>query len=240
MRRLFEIIRKVFPFDFQTTHVKSKIVRAQIVNAIQECQKLNKLAACLMAIGLTKVPTSGGASEISFCARTKLPCERRKASQLTEAEVLTMKRFVVAKKHAHISVASLQLLAQRTGALYCSLDTWYKYIRYFSWSRPYKIKLKRVKKKGIRALAPNLLWHVDVTVVNLSPGRKLYIQAVIDNFSRYVVAWRVSDTIGAAGTIELLAQAKKNAKDMVEVTTVLTDPGTENNNHAVLQFTLSE
>lgn len=95
-----------------------------------------------------------------------------------------------------------------------------------------------MKKIGIRAIAPNLLWHVDVTVVNLSPGRKLYIQAVIDNFSRYVVAWRVSDTIGAEGTIQVLAQAKKNAINMGE-TIVLTDPGTENNNHAVTQFTLS-
>src|SRR5262249_23494936 len=82
-------------------------------------------------------------------------------------------------------------------------------------------------------------WHVDVTVVNLSPGRKLYIQAVIDNFSRYVVAWRVSDSIGAAGTVEVLAQARKNAGDMNK-TMVLTDPGIENNNHAVERFTISQ
>lgn len=79
-----------------------------------------------------------------------------------------------------------------------------------------------------------------MTVVNLSPDRKLYIQAVFDNFSRYVLAWRVSDSISAAGTVAVLALAKKNALEMGELITVLTDPGTENNNQLVERYTLSQ
>ena len=240
LRRLAECVRNVFPFDFQKTHVKSKITRTQIVKVIQECQKLNKLSICLSSIGLTKSTYQRWASEVSFCASTKSTCQRRKPSQLTEVEIGVMKRFVTSKKYAHVSVSSLHLLAQRTGVLFCSLDTWYKYIRYFSWKRPAKIERKPIKKTGIRASQPNQLWHVDVTVVNLSPGRKLYIQAVIDNFSRYVVAWRVSDSISAAGTVEVLATAKKNASNMNDVTTVLTDPGSENNNRMVKEFTISQ
>jgi putative transposase len=208
LRKLVESIRKIFPFDFQTKYVKSKVARTEIVAAIQECKKLNKLSTCLSAIGLSKSSYQRWASEVSFCASTKSPCQRRRPTQLTEAEVAVMKKFVTS------------------------------YNRYYSWSRPSKTVRKVIKKTGIRVLAPNLLWHVDVTVVNLCPGRKLYIQAVIDNFSRYVVAWRVSDFIGADGTIELLTHARKNAATMEKIV-VLTDPGSENNNHAVTEFTVS-
>lgn len=214
--------------------------RRQIVKAIQESQKLNKLSVCLSAIGLGKSSYQRWASEVSFCAATRSTCQRKPPSQLTEAEVLVMKKFVTDRKYGHISVSSLHLLAQRTGVLFCSLDTWYKYVRYFSWQRPCKVERKVIKKTGIRASAPNQIWHVDVTVVNLSPGRKLYIQAVFDNFSRYVLAWRVSDSISAAGTVAVLALAKKDACEMGELITVLTDPGTENNNRLVERYTLSQ
>lgn len=238
LRTLVESIRRIFPFDFRTTQVKSKIVRAEIVAAIQNSKKLNKLSVCLTAIGLSKSLYQRWASEVSFCASTKSSCQRRRPTQLTDAEVLIMKKFVTLKKYAHISVSSLHLLAQRTGALFCSLDTWYKYVHFHSWNRPGKTERKLVKKIGIRARAPNQLWHVDVTVVILSPRHKLYIQAVIDNFSRYVVAWRVSDHISAKGTVEVLAMARRNAMSEEKVI-VLADPGSENNNHAVTKFTTS-
>ena len=243
MRELLETVRKVFPYDFRSKNLKNKLARSQIINAIRECLKYHRLSHCLNSIGLSKSAYQRWSSEINFCKKTKGLCERRKASQLTSDEVATMKRFVTSKKFAYISVSSLHLLAQRTGELFCSVDTWYKYIRSFEWSRPWKVDKKRIYKTGIRALKPNELWHIDVTVVNIRPGFKLYIQAVIDNFSRFVLAWRVTDEINAKNTVETIALAREKAKELLksnDKTQVMMDPGTENKNGTVLRFLTSK
>ncbi len=243
MRVLLETVRKVFPHDFSQKNVKSKVLRSQIISAVKVCLNFHKLTHCLSAIGLSKSSYQRWASEISFCAKTKSLCERRAASQLTSTEVATMKKFVTSKKHAHISVASLHLLAQRSGELFCSIDTWYKYIRCFAWPRPWKLSKKIVRKSGIKTTRPNEIWHLDVTVVNIRPGYKLYIQAVIDNYSRYVLAWRVTEEINAQNTVETIELAKRNAEKVLALTetaTVMMDPGAENKNGKVLKFITSK
>jgi len=243
LRLLLETVRKVFPFDFSQKHLKSRPARTQIVTAIKQCLIHHKLSHCLQAIGLSKSSYQRWASEISFCTRTKSLCERRAPSQLTSEEVAAMKKFVTSPKYAHVSVASLHLLAQRSGVLFCSVDTWYKYIRCFEWRRPWIIQQKVTRKTGIRATRPNEIWHLDVTVVNIRPGYKLYIQAVIDNFSRYVLAWRVTESINAIHTIETITLAKKRSSELLgqtDSTNVMMDSGTENNNGKVLQFISSK
>ena len=243
LRKLLECVRKIFPYDFQAKHLKSKFGRTQIVTAIRDCIKFHKLSHCLQAIGLSKSAYQRWASEIAFCRKTKSLCERRKATQLTSDEVITMKKFVTSKKFAHISVSSLHLLAQRSNELFCSVDTWYKYIRCFEWQRPWVIHKKRIQKKGIRATRSNEIWHIDVTVVNIRPGYKLYIQAVIDNFSRFVLAWTITEEVNAKNTVETLTLAKKRAAELLDTkdsTNVMMDPGTENKNEKVLQFITSK
>ena len=38
------------------------------------------------------------------------------------------------------------------------------------------------------------MWHIDTTVIRLLDGTRAYLHAVIDNFSRRILAWRVADT----------------------------------------------
>jgi transposase InsO family protein len=37
------------------------------------------------------------------------------------------------------------------------------------------------------------MWHIDTTVIRLLDGTRSYLHAVIDNFSRRILAWRVAD-----------------------------------------------
>ena len=48
--------------------------------------------------------------------------------------------------------------------------------------------------KGIRAEYPNHVWGIDVTYIRLRHGW-LYLVAIIDWYSRYVVAWELSETL---------------------------------------------
>jgi len=48
--------------------------------------------------------------------------------------------------------------------------------------------------RGLKATHPNHVWGVDITYVRLVTGW-LYLVAILDWYSRYVVSWEVSDTL---------------------------------------------
>ncbi len=78
--------------------------------------------------------------------------------------------------------------------------------------------------------------------MSIAPNLKFYIQAIIDNFSRYVLAWRVTNDVTAQGTVETLKLARQKASELLgtDITTdVMMDPGKENNNGKVTQFITS-
>jgi putative transposase len=242
LRILLETVRRVFPFDFRVKKLKNKQARAQIIAAIHECLEFHKVSHCLNAIGLPESSYRRWASEVSLCQKAKSPCGRRKASQLTENEIAAMKKFVHSRKYAHASITSLHLLAQRMGELFCSLDTWYKYIRTYEWKRPWVKVERNYKKIGIRATKPNEIWHIDVTKVSVG-SLVFYIQAVIDNFSRFILAWSITTEMNAKITVENLDQARTKASELLnaeEKSNVMMDPGKENDNHAVLRFITSK
>lgn len=53
---------------------------------------------------------------------------------------------------------------------------------------------------------PNQVWSTDITYVRLSQGF-LYLVAVMDWFSRYVLSWRLSNTMDASFCLEALDDA---------------------------------
>ena len=78
---------------------------------------------------------------------------------------------------------------------------------------------------------PNEAWHVDTTIIKLLDGTKAYLHAVIDNYSRKILAWTVSDTMSPSSTCHVLVDA---AKQLPGVTThVIMDSGSENLNGIV-------
>ena len=66
----------------------------------------------------------------------------------------------------------------------------------------------------------------------LTDGTKAYLQAVIDNYSRYVLDWKVSADISAVNTRDLLLSALAKAKILGHVgkPEVFSDGGPENDN----------
>lgn len=83
-------------------------------------------------------------------------------------------------------------------------------------------------KVGIRAARPNEVWHLDTTVIRLLDGTRAYLHAVIDNFSRRTLAWRVSSKLDVATTVEILDVATRALDREAEPPTVLVDGGGEN------------
>lgn len=60
--------------------------------------------------------------------------------------------------------------------------------------------------RGTRITAPGQVWSSDITYVPVHRGF-LYLVAVIDWFSRYVISWRLSSTLDTSFCIEALEEA---------------------------------
>jgi putative transposase len=60
--------------------------------------------------------------------------------------------------------------------------------------------------RGVKVERPDQVWSTDITYVPLATGF-MYLAAVIDWFSRYVIAWRLSNTLDGSFCLEMLEEA---------------------------------
>lgn len=60
--------------------------------------------------------------------------------------------------------------------------------------------------KGLEIAKPNHVWEIDLTYIPMKNGF-LYLTAIIDVYSRYVVGWGISNSMDTDATLEVLQQA---------------------------------
>ena len=60
--------------------------------------------------------------------------------------------------------------------------------------------------RGVSIDRPDQVWSTDITYVGL-PGGFVYLTAVIDWHSRFVLSWRLSNTLGGSFCLEALEEA---------------------------------
>lgn len=60
--------------------------------------------------------------------------------------------------------------------------------------------------RGVTAKAPNHIWGCDITYIRLRHGW-LYLVAIIDWFSRYVISWALDDTLELGFVLDAIAEA---------------------------------
>ena len=68
--------------------------------------------------------------------------------------------------------------------------------------------------RGVKVERVDQVWSTDITYVPMTTGF-MYLAAVIDWFSRYVVAWRLSNTLDGSFCLELLDEALRLGKPEV-------------------------
>lgn len=62
--------------------------------------------------------------------------------------------------------------------------------------------------KGLDIDHPNQVWAIDITYIPMKKGF-LYLTAIIDLYSRYVVGWGISNTLEAEASLSVMKQAVK-------------------------------
>jgi len=60
--------------------------------------------------------------------------------------------------------------------------------------------------KGLDIKRPNQVWAIDITYIPMKNGF-LYLTAIIDVYSRYIVGWGLSNTLEAEASLSVLKQA---------------------------------
>ena len=68
--------------------------------------------------------------------------------------------------------------------------------------------------RGVTAQAPDHIWGCDITYIRLRNGW-LYLVAVLDWFSRYVVSWALDDTLEMPFVLDAVSQALGTATPQI-------------------------
>ena len=222
---------KVAEFSFDRVRIPDGTRKQRLLRAIERTRTHLPLRDVLKLIGMsnTRYHVWLGKQD---CGLDDQPCcPRSTPQQITREECLVIRDMVTADEYRHVSTGTLARLAQRLGKVFASPTTWYRLVHANQWRRPRQRVHPAKPKVGIRATRPNEIWHVDTTLIRLLDGSKAYLHAIIDNFSRRVLAWRINDTFIPAVTAESLIEAAREIEDARPQ--VLVDGGVENYNSAV-------
>lgn len=136
-------------------------------------------------------------------------------------------------EYRHVPTGTLAILAQRLGTVSASRSIWYRLVRKYGWRRP-RLRVHPAKPKaGLRTTEPDEMWYIDTTVIRLLDGTRAYLHAVIENFSRRILPWRVAETCAPGNSVAVLLEASRSATRSGSAPVVLADAGVENVNAQV-------
>jgi transposase InsO family protein len=205
-----------------------------LLRAIERAGKVLTLSTALRITRLSASRYHSWQRAETGCAlEDRRSCPRVVPTRLTPAEIETMRKMVEDEDHRHMSLRALAFHAQRIGKVLASPSTWYRLVREAGWARPRNRVYPAKPKVGIRARAPGELLHLDVTIIRLLDGTRAYLHAVIDNYSRRILSWKLEDRLGSGGTCRILRDAAVQLPNGPRHTIVVADSGSENVNRAV-------
>ncbi|UTW68033.1 transposase family protein [bacterium SCSIO 12643] len=185
----------------------------------------NKIARLL---GLKRTTLQGYIHQVKYeCLESVSQfCFRANPLQLSYVEIGRLKSLMLNPNFNHWPAISIYYYGIRTGAFQFSESTFYKYTRLLGLTRRW-IKKKR-RKEGLKASFLNEYWHADVTKWD-NNGKRYHIYLVIDNFSRMILSWKVSEKLSAELMFENLMNAYKNViSPLSQPIKLVVDGGSEN------------
>lgn len=224
---------RAFELDLCNQRVPEGRSKSRILRSIEQATGLLKFRTALALIGLSPSRFHAWTRAAKGCdLDDHSSCPNSSPHRVTLGEIQTIKEMVTSPDYRHVSTGTLAVLAQRLGRVFASASTWRRLVRERKWRRP-RLRVHPSKPKiGIRAEKPNEMWHIDTTIIRLVDGTKAYLHAVIDNYSRRILSWRVGAKFDTGNTLATLLESSRLSTGD-EPPTVLADGGVENFNGGV-------
>ena len=237
VRRLAAIVRlllalvRALDVRLDNTRLPEGAAKAKLLRAIDRAQAALSLRGALLVLHLSPSRYRRWCGAEHTCGLDdQVSCPHSTPTRLTADEILVIKEMVQSSDYRHVPTGRLAILAQRLGRVFAAPATWYRLVRARNWRRP-RMRVHPAKPKdGVRASKPDELWHVDTTVIRLLDGTKIYLHAVIDSFSRKILAWRATNSFQVASTVAILHDAVLGAVAHDASPTLVADSGVENVN----------
>ncbi len=227
---LLVALTKVFAVTLANRRVPDGSGKERLLRAVERSRSSLSLRIALRILGLSASRYHSWRRNEACALADASSCPRSHPHQVTADELSVIKDMATSEDYRHVPTGTLAVLAQRLGKVFASAATWYRLIRRHHLRRPRQRVHPAKPKIGIRAAAANEIWHIDTTVVKLLDGTRAYLHAVIDNFSRRVLAWRVAERIDPTNAVSILVEAARSMAPAGTQPTVLADAGVENVN----------
>lgn len=240
LRRLTAVLRILFAVfrAFDVTLSNRRAVpaegKARLDRAVDRSRGALGTGRLLRIIGFSPSRLSAWRAAARACELDDQPsCPNSSPHRLTAEEMSDIHDMVTSPDFRHVPTGRLAALAQRLGRVFASASTWHRLVREQGWRRPRLRIHPKGPKVGIRASRPNEIFHVETTVIRLLDGTRAYLHAVIDNFSRRILAWRVADHFDVGNSVAVLVEAGRGLVGLATPPTLVADSGVENRNRAV-------
>jgi putative transposase len=226
---VFALLRTLKP-DLSRVRV-AEPDKARLLRAVDRTRGVLGLRRVLSSLGLSPSRLSAWRRAARACELADEPsCPGSSPQRLTPAEISKVCEMVTSPDLRHVPTGRLAILAQRLGAVFASASTWHRLVRERGWRRP-RLRVHPEKPKvGVRASRPDQIWHIDTTLIRLLDNSRVYLHAVIDNFSRCILAWRLLDSFDPASSVAVLVEAGCVVDRSAAPPTLLADAGVENRN----------
>src|SRR5262249_32674171 len=143
----------------------------------------------------------------SVRSMTNRPVRTRRLINLRQPRSERSRRWSLRSSTGAFRPGRSRSLQQRLGKVWASPSTWYRLARKFGWRRPRLRVHPAPPKVGLRTTRPNEMWHIATTVPRLLDGTRAYVHAVIDNFSRRILAWRVAEKFAPVNSVAVRVDA---------------------------------
>ena len=232
--RLVFVLVRLFGFRLDSQRVPTGEAKSTILAAVERAKTCIPVTVALRVLGLSASRYHTWRQLDRACSLDdRSSCPRTVPSQLTHQEIATVHDMATAMEFRHMPIRVLALYAQRIGRVFAAPATWGRLIRERGWRRPRQRVYPARPKDGIRATKPGELLHIDVTIIKLIDGTRTYLHAVIDNFSRRILAWKLAASLEPGTTCRVLTEAAQQLPKLDGPATLYADSGVENVNGEV-------
>ena len=235
MLRLVVVLLRVCDVTLARRRISDGDKKRRILRAVERSRAAIPLRAALRLLGLSASRYHSWRRDEECTLDDVSSCPQSRPQQITTDEREAIREMVCSKEYRHVPTGRLAIFAQRLGKVFASPSTWHRLVRKHRWRRPRKRVHPPKPRVGIRAIKPNEIWHIDTTVIRLLDSTQVYLHAVIDNFSRRILSWKVSGSISFESSVSILLEASGQVESSPadDPPTLLADAGSENVNRGV-------
>jgi len=232
LRVLFVLLRTLAP-DLSRVRVTAPD-KVRLLRAVERTRSVLGLRRILAVLGLSAARLHAWRNAAMACQlEDQSSCPNSSPQRLTPTEIAKIGAMVTSADYRHVPTSRLAVPAQRICVVFASPTTWLRLVVQRGWRRPRNRVHPAQPRVGIRASRPNELWHIDTTLIRLLDHSRVYLHAVIDNFSRRILAWRLLDRFDPASTVAVHVEAGQAVHGPASPPTLLADAGVENKNGSI-------